>query len=233
MQLFSSDGNYLREFGTQGTADGQINCPRGVAYNKAGHIIVADQLNSRIQVFSSTGHCICTFGQEVLKSPWSVSVTSDDNIVVCDVTEYKVSMFSPEGILLLEFVPSTGTQVKPCSAIFHDDKFFVSLDSHMVRVFDSCGSHLYDIGQKGKGVGQFSYPGSLAVNTDDLLLVCDRSNNRVQVVTLNGQFVTSFGSRGSCQGKLKSPQGITTMPDGRVFITDFNNHRIQVFEPQY
>ena len=233
VQLFSADGKHLREFGTQGTADGQFHCPQGVAYNKAGNIIVADQNNSRIQEFSSTGHWIRTFGREVLKGPCRVSVTSDGNIVVCDTTEEKVSMFSPEGVLLLEFFPSTGAQVKPCSAIFHDNKFFVSLSSHVVRAFDSRGSHLYDIGEQGNGVGQFFYPEGLAVNTDDLLLVCDRSNNRVQVVTLNGEFVTLFGSRGSGKGQFVSPQDITATPDGRVFIADNNNHRIQVFEPQY
>ena len=82
-------------------------------------------------------------------------------------------------------------------------------------------------------MGQFSYPEGLAVNTDDLLLVCDRCNNRVQVVTLNGEFVTSFGSGGSGKGQFSSPQGITATPDGRVFIADYCNHRIQVFEPQY
>ena len=232
VQLFSADGKHLREFGTQGTADGQFQYPQGLAYNKAGNIIVADQRNSRIQVFTSTGHWIRTFGQEVLKGPYRVSVTSDGNIVVSDATEEKVSMFSPEGVLLLQFVPSTGTRVNPHSAIFHDNKFFVSLSSHMVRVFDSRGSHLYDIGEYGKGVGQFSNPEGLAVNTDDLLLVCD-GINRVQVVTLNGEFVTSFGSSGSSKGQFSSPQGITATPDGRVFIADFYNHRIQVFEPQY
>ena len=79
-------------------------------------------------------------------------------------------------------------------------------------------------------MGQFR---GLAVNTDDLLLVCDMSNNRVQVVTPNGEFITSFGSVGSGKGQFSLPRGITATPDGRVFIADYNNHRIQVFEPQY
>ena len=79
-------------------------------------------------------------------------------------------------------------------------------------------------------MGQFR---GLAVNTDDLLLVCDMSNNRVQVVTPNGEFITSFGSVGSGKGQFSLPRGITATPDGRVFIADYNNHRTQVFEPQY
>ena len=90
-------------------------------------------------------------------------------------------------------------------------------------------SQIGDQGE-GEGVGQFR---GLAVNTDDLLLVCDGNNNRVQVVTLNGEFVTSFGSHGSGKGQFVSPQGITATPDGHVFVTDCYNHRIQVLEPQY
>ena len=66
-----------------------------------------------------------------------------------------------------------------------------------------------------------------------MILVYNRSNDRVQVVTLNGEFVTSFGSLGSGEGQFHLLQDITATPDGRVFIADYNNHRIQVFEPQY
>ena len=90
-------------------------------------------------------------------------------------------------------------------------------------------SQIGDQGE-GEGVGQFR---GLAVNTDDLLLVCDGNNNNgVQVVTPNGEFITSFGSVGSGKGQFHLLQDITATPDGRVFIAD-NNHRIQVFEPQY
>ena len=40
----------------------------GLAYNKAGNIVVGDYNNARIQVFSPTGQWISKFGKEVLKS---------------------------------------------------------------------------------------------------------------------------------------------------------------------
>ena len=214
------------------SADGQFQFATGLAYKMAGNIIVGDQSNSRIQVFSPTGHWINNFGRDLLTSPWGVSVTSDDNVVVCDMTEKKVNVFSPEGRLLLQFVPTSGThgQVSsvPWYAIFHGNKYFVSVDSQVVRVFDSHGSHLYDIGK-----GRLVKPRGLAVDTNDLLLVCDAGKHCVQVFTLEGEFVTSFGSQGSGQGQFNCLYGIAVTPDGRVFVCDGNNHRIQIFQPQY
>ena len=54
-------------------------------------------------------------------------------------------------------------------AIFHGGKYFVSAVKQMVRVFDSLGAHLYDI-----GTGQLDTPAGLAVDANDLLLVCDQ-----------------------------------------------------------
>ena len=160
-----------------------------------------------------------------------MSVTNDDNVVVCDRIEKKVNVFSPEGRLLLQFVPTSGThgQVSsvPWYAIFHGNKYFVSVDSQVVRVFDSHGSHLYDIGK-----GRLDQPCGLAVDINDLLLVCDQGKHCVQVFTIGGEFVRSFGSHGSGQGQFNGVWGIEVTRDGPVFVCGRNN-RIQIFQSEY
>ena len=236
VQRFTADGEHLREFGYRGSDNRQFNYPTGIAHNKDGNIIVADSRNHRIKVHEPSGWWIRVFGEEVLKSPWGVSVTTDDNIVVCDTQEEKVSVFSPEGVLLLQFAPSQGT---PSYAIFHDNKFFVSVNSdtsHMLQVFDSCGSHLYNIDPMSGGWGRWGesfHPRGLAINKDDLLLVCDTGNDRVQVLTLDGNPVTYFGSCGSDEGDFNKPEDIAITPDEEVIVNDKGNQRIQVFKPKY
>ena len=215
-------------------ADGQFNYPSGLSHNSAGNIVVADGSNARIQVFSPAGRWISKFGQDVLRSPSSISVTSDDNIVVYDMIKKTMNVFSPEGMLLLQFdscprMQSHYSSLTSCYAIFHDEKFFVSVQSHVVKVFDTRGSHLYDIiGQKGNMEGQFSETMGLAVDTNDLLLVCDKGNKLVHLVTLEGEFVTSFGGR-----QLSLPQGITISPRGFVVVCDSDKDRVLVFHPEY
>ena len=213
-------------------ADGQFNYPSGLSHNSAGNIIVADSDNSRVQVFIPAGRWISTFGQDVLKFPWGVSVTSDDNIVVCDETEKTVNVFSSEGMLLLHLPENSGCPVtpaqysiKPRFAIFHDDKFFVSGGSH-VKVFDTHGLHLYDIGMKGKSPSRSCETWDLAVDTNDLLLVCDKGNKLVHLVTLDGEIVTSFGG-----GQLSLPQNISITPHGLVVVSDCERDSVLYFIP--
>ena len=228
VQIFSADGQYLRRFGKEGTADGQFRGPTGLCHNSAGNIIIADSDNSRVQVFSPAGRWISKFGQGVLKSPWGVSVTSDDNIVVCDQTERTVNVFSSEGMLLLCFAATPAQySIKPRYVIFHDDKFFVSGGIH-VKVFDTRGSHLYDIGLKGKSLSRSCETRGLAVNTKNSLLVCDKGNKLVHLVTLDGEVVTSFG-----EGKLCWPQDISITPQGLVMVSDWDKHCVFVFHPEY
>jgi len=48
VQIFSSDGNYLRSFGREGNKNGEFVYPRGIAFHKNGNIFVVDGGNSRI-----------------------------------------------------------------------------------------------------------------------------------------------------------------------------------------
>ena len=61
--LRSSDGAHLRTIGSEGSGAGQFNEPRGVAFDSAGHIIVADCCNHRVQVLRySDGSHVRTIG---------------------------------------------------------------------------------------------------------------------------------------------------------------------------
>jgi hypothetical protein len=51
VQEFDSSGNSITEWGGEGLGIGQFDAPSGVATNSAGHILVADTDNDRIQVF--------------------------------------------------------------------------------------------------------------------------------------------------------------------------------------
>ncbi len=49
IQVFDSDGNFVKKFGKQGSQDGQFNVPRGVAVDSNNNLYVADAGNVRIQ----------------------------------------------------------------------------------------------------------------------------------------------------------------------------------------
>jgi tripartite motif-containing protein 71 len=45
--LFSSEAKVLSTFGTKGSGKGQLNMPQGLAVDKAGNIVVADNWKSQ------------------------------------------------------------------------------------------------------------------------------------------------------------------------------------------
>ena len=66
----------------------------------------------------------------------------------------------------------------------------------------------------------------MAVSPDDLhLYVSDCNNHRVQVFTLEGQYIREFGT-----DQLKGPHGLTVTSDGSVLVADTGNNRIAVFD---
>ena len=68
----------------------------------------------------------------------------------------------------------------------------------------------------GKGEREFLEPAYMHIDENDgRIYVCDASNSRIQVLTLNGKYLSEFGKK-----HLVSPVGIA-MCSGAIFITDF------------
>jgi DNA-binding beta-propeller fold protein YncE len=60
VQIFDSEGNYKRQFGTQGEeTDGQLYGPNGLTWDAHGNLLVMDFTN-RLQVFDPEGKHLCT-----------------------------------------------------------------------------------------------------------------------------------------------------------------------------
>jgi glucose/arabinose dehydrogenase/plastocyanin len=59
--------------------------------------------------------------------------------------------------------------------------------------------------------------------------VADTANNRIQVFSSNGTFVSKWGKYGTGDGLFNSPTGIAIDQKGNVYVADTANNRIQVF----
>jgi glucose/arabinose dehydrogenase/plastocyanin/sugar lactone lactonase YvrE len=60
--------------------------------------------------------------------------------------------------------------------------------------------------------------------------VADTANNRIQVFSSNGTFISEWGGDyGSGEGEMRSPAGIALDQEGNVYVADTANNRIQVF----
>jgi len=236
VQLFSSDGTYLRSFGTKGDKQGEFNFSCGIAFDvKNENIFVVDSSNHRVQLFSEQGKFLNQFGERgnldhQLQYPCGLSIDSDGNVIVTDLGNKVIKIFSPSGQFLRK-IGGKGSFKKPWHCVQYDNFLIVS-DSgeNSIKVFSREGEFLYKFGKKGKGDGDFNTPRCLSVNKAGHLMVCSEQNHRVQVFELNGKFLTKFGTRGSGIGELNNPISTAVLSDGRIVVSEFSNNRIQIFE---
>jgi len=105
IQVFSSDGTYLRSFGRKVDKQGEFNFPAGIAFDNNGHIVVVDSDNHRVQVFREEDEFPNQFGEQgsldhQLQDPYGLSIESDGNYIVADSNNKLIQTFSPTGQFL-------------------------------------------------------------------------------------------------------------------------------------
>ena len=235
VQVFRSDGTFLRFFGGFGHEKGKFHYPRGIAFDQNGHILVSDSGNNRVQMFDEHGNYLDAFGEKgsldsQLKDPSDLGIDSDGNIIIADSDNSVVKIFSTTKQILQKIGENVFKY--PYSCVEYRQYLIVS-DYHedCVKVFDrEQGTFLYKFGSVGNGDGQFKHPSCVAVDKAGHLMVCDENNHRIQVFKLSGEFVAKFGSQGSELGEFNLPCSIAVLSDGRIVVSDYANHRIQIFE---
>ena len=234
VQIFDSEGSFLRSFGRKGNRQGELNEPTGIVFHN-DNIVVVDRSNHQVQVFSAQGQFLHRFGGEgnldhQLNLPLGLSVDYEGNFIVGDPRNKSIKIFSSRG----RFLRKIGTPRSftfPFHCIQHDNYFIVSdADESCVKVFDKELGFVFEFGKEGDEDGEFYGPTCLSLNKAGHLMVSDVDNNRVQVFEMNGQFVTKFGCRGGGYGEFNFPCSTAVLSDGKIVVSDVRNHRIQIFE---
>ena len=128
--LFDGEGNYLRKIGCKGRSIGQLNTPCGITFINESEILVADQLNHRIQQFNvQTGKGVRAFGKRgdglgELRNPVGIFMDSEERIVVTDLNNKRIQVFTKEGEPVFSF--GSETLKDPTACIVHQNTFIVS-----------------------------------------------------------------------------------------------------------
>jgi len=157
VQKFDHTGEFIMQWGSFGTNDGQFYFARGIAVDPSdGAVYVVDMGNHRVQKFDTStnvlpqliakwggggpGHASSAQAQEAgqLRSPWGIAVDRNGDVYVTD----------------------TG--------------------NHRVQKFDREGNFMTQWGGFGNGDGQFNFPYGIAVDGRGSIFVVDSSNTRVQ-----------------------------------------------------
>ena len=234
VQVFDSNGTFLRSFGHKGENAGEFKNPTGIAINKDRNILVSECYNHRVQILSWEGRHLGSFGgkgclDSQLSYPWGLSLDSTGNVIVADTGNKLIKIFTPDGRFVMK-IGGQGSLSCPVHCVQCGEYFIVSdSNEHCIKVFNREGHFQYKFGKKGAGDGEFDGPEFLSVTQSKHLLVCDRYNDRIQVFKVDGTFVQKFGLKGSKLGELRGPFSSAVLSNGQIVVCDIDNHRIQIF----
>jgi tripartite motif-containing protein 71 len=241
VQIFRSDGTFLRKFGSHGSEPGNFDRPAGVATDPLGRIVVTDKDNHRVQVFTAEGQFVFMFGEKGSKVgqfnyPWDIAVDSKGRIVVSDTRNHRIQLFAVDGSFLCKYGFENSANMwkhfdSPRGVCFGSKGCVIVTDfnNHRLVVIDPNFRNARFLGTEGSGAKQFLRPQGVAVDTDGNIIVADSRNNRIQIFEQNGGFLWQFGTPGKEPGQLDRPSGVCLTPDGKIVVVDFGNNRIQVF----
>ena len=219
VQLFSSDGIYLREYGHKG-----LDHLFSVAFNRSGDLTICD--SGGIFLFTECGQFIKNTRNENLIQPRDMIIACDGRMLVCDMGDNTVKVLSNDGTELVQSFSAPGCHEYPWLALRHQDTFYVSYGlAHCVKVFNNEGEFQYDIGTEGPG--KLHCPAGLAVDKFNNLVVCDAGNCSVQIFKLEGKFVNSIKREAT---DLETPWRVTVSNTGQLFITDTGKYCVHIFE---
>ena len=234
--IYDKEGKFVRKLGCKGKTLGEpLNLPKGVTYLNDDEILVADELNHRIQQFNvQTGNFVKSFGKQgtgegEFKNPESVWVDGEGRVVVADAKNNRIQVLTKDGKPVFKFGENGPEKLSmPTGCIYHKNMFIVSDRwNNSLKMFDSSGKFLYKIEGTVPAAGQLSWPWSLCIEkygNRKNLLVSDGDNGRIQQFTVEGHFT------GKTVTGLQVPKYIATTPDGRILVSDLKTKKIYVLK---
>ena len=162
--------------------------------------------------FDESGKEILSFGGGLFAWPHGIHVDRDGNVWVTDARASTgkgnaVVKFSPDGTILLtlkSLIDPTDVVTDPANgdvyvAESHTDVADPNLIGR-ISVFDRNGALLRVIGKTGTGPGEFRTPHALEFDSKGRLIVADRHNHRIQVLTKAGTFIAEYDAFGRTSG---------------------------------
>lgn len=215
--------------------------PYGVAVYH-GRVYVTDTAKRSVVVFDIPGQRYFRIGDDDagrLVMPLGLDVDGKSNVYVADNTAKQVQVYDKDGKFLRTigspkfFSRPSGIAVNAeGTRVYVVDTGAVTNEKHRVLVFDAqSGEHLFDIGKRGNGDGEFNLPRDVVVGQDGLLYVVDGGNFRVQVFKQDGTFVRTFGAIGRRSGQFSRPKEAAVDPEGNVYVVDSAFGNFQIFSP--
>jgi tripartite motif-containing protein 71 len=247
IQKLTPTGGFVGSWGTQGTGNGQMDAPLDLCIDRDNQVFVLDTYNHRVQKFNTNGTFIMKWGTSgsgagQFNTPRCIANDDAGNIYVADTWNNRIQKFTGDGVFVRSFGgygTAEGKMIAPVGIVLDaaGDVYVADQGNYRIQKFTSGGTFITKWGSRGSAVGQFQSslnadggPNDMVMDMAGNIVVIDGGNNRIQVFTSAGRFITQFGSFGTALGKMDRPGRVTFNNDSSLlYVTDIGNVRIQAF----
>ncbi len=204
---FDPSGKLLKSFGT-----GMLIFPHGMYVDKDGNVWVTDQRGptpQELEKFPGTkalGHTVTKFSPDgkVLLTLGKGGVAGDPPDALnepCDV------VIAPNGDIIVAEGHSGQSEKIPPGTVGRISKF--TKDGKFIKSW----------GKLGSGPGEFRTPHALAIDSRGRLFVGDRGNMRIQIMDLDGKYMTEWK-------QFSRPSGIFIDKKDTIYVADSESNGV-------
>jgi DNA-binding beta-propeller fold protein YncE len=185
-----------------------------VAVDSQDRVYVFNRGEHPVIVFDRSGRFLQSWGEGVFARPHGITIGPDDSLYLTDDLDHTVRKFNTHGKLLLTLGTSgqasntgatsvdyrtithagppfhfpTNVALSPTGEIYVTDGY----GNARVHKFSPTGELLLSWGAPGSGPGEFHVPHGIAVDGDGNVVVADRENDRLQIFSPQGEFLSAW-----------------------------------------
>lgn len=235
--------------------DARFDNPVNVAVSPAGDVYVADFGNNAVRKIEPDGWVTTFIRQAGFEAPFGLAFAPDGTLYIeTDANDMGGRSNSTGTVWRVAPGERTAEVItrnigRPRGLVVLGDGRIAMSDYvlHVIETLDpNDGTVTVIAGSRSRaghvdGAGaatRFNRPYGMALRGDGALVVADQGNQRIRVVTLEGQVTTLAGSgaAGSDDGpaamaQFNGPQGLAINSMGVVFVSEADGHRVRQVTP--
>jgi len=192
-----------------------------------------------VMKFDVDGNLVTSFGAGLIAWPHGIEVDSQGNVWVTDARDnqvgdtvpaqrygHQVHKFSPTGEHLMTLGEPGGARTP--GYLFQPNDVLVAPDGHIfvaeghsnaadatarIIKFNAQGEYVHEWGSLGSGPTEFMQPHALAMDSQGRLFIADRSNNRIQIYSQNGELLDTWY-------QFSRASGLFIDADDTIYVAD-------------
>jgi len=239
VEAFSRTGRPLARFvhrvtGPSGAVvDGD---PAGVAVDRAGRVLVADNAAPYVDVLDLRGRSIARL--DIPEGHASALAVAHDGTIFVGTSAgaSRVHVFRPDytpvGVWGEAGADSGRLKDVTAIAVLPDGNLLVACarTRTVIQVFTPGGAYVRGFGLHENGPGNFSLPSGVAATPDGRIWVCDQIRQTIQVFDREGTYIGATGGSGLAPGQFQYPSALASDGRNSIAVAERESARFQILK---